>query len=328
MNKYEIIIICFLLALLHNFPLFSQTVKITPTLVVSLKSKDYLYENFIVAGEIIILVDDRVRILNGKKETSFLLPRKYRRSLDFKLSKNKDILLIRSQRSVLSSEKEFGFREKYEIGCFTLQGKLMKEIDLQSGKRDFFRVGDSLYSTNINIDSHETPILSSVSLHNTDTIFRQSLESLGFIYDCIRFSPDQVGGVENNKGEKVWISTNKIITFDLFTRLSRITDTIHNIAELNSFYLLYSKDNKHVIMDASEPYRLSIFYYSKPDNLYKTFNVENIFKNVFLIAGDNSIELQYWINGVVALYNEVDNHVYILLNKQRNRVEIYKFLLE
>lgn len=328
MNNYQISVFSLFFALLNSFPLLSQTVKITPKLVLSVKAKDYFYQNFVVAGELVILVDDRVRIFKGKKETSFLLPPKYRKSLDFKLSKNKDILLIRNESSELRNEDGLGVRAKSEIGCFTLKGNLLKEIDLQASKRDFFLIGDSLYSTNIDIDSDKTPILSSVSLTNSNIIIRQTLESLRFIYDCTWLSPDQVGGVENNKREKVWLCENKIITFDLFTRSSGITDTIHNVENLNSFYLLYSKDNKHVIMYASEPYALSIYYYSKLHNLYKKFKVENIFNNIYLIAGGDSVELEYWINGVVAYYNEEDNNVYILINKERGRVEIYKFLIQ
>lgn len=327
MKSYKAIIISTLFVLLNSFSLLSQTVKITPNLVLSVKAKDYLYQSFIVAGELVILVDDRVRIFKGKKETSFLLPPKYRKSLDFKLSKNKDILLIRNESSELRNEGGLGYREKSEIGCFTLKGKLLKEIDLQASKRDFFLIDDSLYSTNIDSDSDKSPILSSVSLTNSNIVNRQTLESLRFIYDCIGLSPDQVGGVENDKREKVWLCENKIITFDLFTRSSGITDTIHNVEKIHSCYLLYSKDNKHIIMDASEPYTLSIYYYSKLHNLYKKFKVENIFNNIYLISGGDSVELEYWINGVVAYYNEEENNVYILINKERGRVEIYKFLI-
>lgn len=275
-----------------------------PQLLNKLREINIRGEFAVTNNEEIILIDNKLRIY-GKKVRSYSLPPEYRRPSNFKYDEIHNTVYINAYD---------------KIGCFTLQGKLLKEIKVWAC--DFFLQNDTIFifgddplSMGMYVnDIYEridfpVPILNTLSRDSIQADIEQSI--------C-NFKGKSVDGRVMWNGWK-----KEIYEFTLRKPSQLICDTLITPFEM---VLIGEIDNTYLFLDFDDKTPLPIYEYNKITKQITTHLLHNVGERLDRYF-DNGDSIEHDWGNYPTVLNKKTKTLYIFVNGKKYFL-IYKWKMK
>ena len=274
-----------------------------PKLLYTLKRWNVSSVFAVTNDEQIILIDHKLRIC-GKKVYSYTLPKEYREAYNFIYDKVHNTIYIYT----------YG-----KIGCFTLQGKLIKEIKVDAC--NFFLQHDTIFVFNdepLSMGMVVDEVYQKIDFPTPDkhTLRRGSIEQ------SLDMSICSFRGRNTNE-RAVWNGWEKdIYEFTLRNPSHLRCDTLITPFDM---VLIGGFDNKYLFLDFEDKTPLPIYEYDKGTKKITAHLLHDVGERLDRYF-DNGDSIEYDWGRYPTIFNEDTRTLYILVYGEKNII-VYKWKL-